>query len=53
MTAAQAESRQVTRVFYPEVSGELLPLPNGTNAALAVGEPGYQITSGEIIAINP
>lgn len=53
MTAVQAEARQVTRVSHPEPLGELLPLPNGTNAVLAVGEPGYTLTTGEFIAVNP
>lgn len=51
MTAARAENRQVTRVFYPVVDGELLQLPNGTNAVLEVGEPGYQLSSGELIPL--
>ena len=53
MTAVLADARQVTRVFHPEPVGALLQLSNGTNAVLAVGEPGYQITTGEVIAVNP
>jgi hypothetical protein len=50
--AVLAEPRQVTRAFHPEPEGDLLPLPNGSNAEVLVGEPAYQVTSGEIVAIT-
>lgn len=45
------EKRQVSRVFHPEPQGELMALPNGSNAQVLVGEPAYQLTSGEIVAL--
>lgn len=53
MIAALEESRQVTRVFYPVVHSELLPLRDGSNAAVVEGEPGYQLSTGEIIPVTP
>jgi len=51
MQAARAESRLATRVWFPEDRGELLDLGNGINAQILVGEPAYQVTSGEIVAL--
>jgi hypothetical protein len=43
------EKRQVVRVFYPTVWVDLFALSNGSNAEVKVGEPGYQLSTGEII----
>lgn len=50
MDAARAESRLVSRAFYPEPRTEF-ELGNGIFAAAALGEPGYQLSSGETITL--
>lgn len=49
--AARAETRLVSRCFYPEPRSALLELGAGINAAVVIGEPGYQLSSGEIITL--
>lgn len=51
MDAARGESRLVTRVWYPEQRHALLDLGNGINAEVLIGDPAYQLTSGEIVAL--
>lgn len=51
MSAVLTEVAQVTRVFHPEPPVELIELANGTNAQVVVGDAGYQITTGELIAV--
>lgn len=52
MTAARAEKRHVVRVWHPEAEGDLLDLGSGINADIQVGDPAYQLTSGEIVALG-
>lgn len=47
----RAEKRLVTRVWHPEAKGELLDLGAGVNAEILTGDPAYQLTSGEIVAL--
>jgi hypothetical protein len=49
--AALAEPRHVVRLWHPAAEGELLDLGNGINAEIQVGDPAYQLTSGEIVAL--
>jgi hypothetical protein len=49
--AVRAEERQVTRVWHPEPEGELLHLKDGVHAEVLVGDPAYQISSGETVAL--
>jgi hypothetical protein len=49
--AARAEDRLVTRVFHPSPDGELLHLRDGMHAVVEVGPAGYQVTTGETIAL--
>lgn len=51
MQAARADKRVVTRVWFPEERGDLLDVGNGINAQVLVGDPAYQVTSGEIVAL--
>lgn len=51
MTAVRADKRQVSRCWYPTARGALLALDNGSNAEVLIGDPAYQVTSGEIIAL--
>lgn len=50
MDAARAEKRLVSRAFYPEPRAEF-ELFDGIFAAVALGEPGYQLSSGEMITL--
>jgi hypothetical protein len=47
----KAEARMVSCVFHPEPDGELFDLGSGINARVAVGEAGYQLSSGEIVKL--
>lgn len=49
--AARAHAGLVSRVFHPEPQGELVELRDGINAGVAVGEPGYQLSSGELVRL--
>lgn len=51
MQAARKDGRLVTRVWFPEPRGDLLDIGNGINAQVLVGDPAYQVTSGEIVAL--
>lgn len=51
MTAARADSRMATRVWFPEDRGEHFELNNGIFCAVLMGEPAYQVSSGEIVAL--
>lgn len=52
MDAARKDARLATRIWYPEARGELFDLGNGINAAVLIGPPAYQVSSGEIVAIE-
>jgi hypothetical protein len=49
--AVRAEERQVTRVWHPEPEGALLHLKDGVHAEVLIGEPAYQVSSGETVAL--
>lgn len=51
MDAARADKRLAVRVWYPEARGELLHLDNGIHAEVLIGNPAYQVSSGEIVAL--
>mgnify|MGYP003575122164 CR=1 FL=1 len=50
--AARKDSRLVSRVWFPEPRGDLVDMGNSINAAVLIGEPAYQVSSGEIVAIE-
>lgn len=50
--AARNDARLVSRVWYPDPRGDLLDLGNGINAAVLIGAPAYQVSTGDIIAIE-
>jgi len=50
--AARADARLATRVWYPDPRGDLLDLGNGINAEVLIGAPAYQVSTGDIIAIE-
>lgn len=52
ITAARKDVRLATRIWYPEPRGDLFGLGNGINAEVLIGAPAYQVSSGEIIAIE-
>jgi hypothetical protein len=52
MEAARKDGRLVTRMWYPEPRGDLFDLGNGINAAVLIGPPAYQVSSGETVAIE-
>jgi hypothetical protein len=52
ITAARADARLTTRIWYPEPRGDLLDIGNGINAQVLIGAPAYQVSSGEIVAIE-
>lgn len=52
MDAARKDIRLATRIWFPEPRGDLFDLGNGINAAILVGAPAYQVSSGEIVAIE-
>jgi hypothetical protein len=52
MTAMREEKRQVVRCWYPEPRGALFALDNGSNAEVLIGNPAYQVTSGEIVTLD-
>ena len=47
----RAEKRLVTRIWHPEAVGDLFDIGNGVNAVVVVGDPAYQVTSGDIVAL--
>ncbi len=49
--AARAEKRTVTAMFYPEEREPLFDLGAGVNARTAIGDPGYQVSDGEIVTL--
>lgn len=49
--AARKAPGLVARVWHPEAVGELLDLRHGVNAEVLVGNPAYQLSSGEIVAV--
>lgn len=51
IAAATAESRAVTHVWHPEAAGALVDVGAGVNARVAAGEPAYQVSDGEIVAL--
>lgn len=51
ITAARAEHRQVTRIWYPDERPALFELDNGSNASVVIGDPAYQVSDGEIVAL--
>lgn len=51
MTAARSDARLATRVWFPEDRGAHFELNNGVNCAVLIGEPAYQVSSGEIVAL--
>lgn len=52
ITAARKDARLTTRIWYPEPRGHLFDIGNGINAEVLVGAPAYQVSSGEIVAIE-
>jgi hypothetical protein len=51
MEAARNDARLATRVWFPEDRGAHFELNNGVNCAVLIGEPAYQVSSGEIVAL--
>jgi len=49
---ARKDARLTTRIWYPEPRGDLFDLGNGINAQVLIGSPAYQVSSGEIVAIE-
>lgn len=47
----RAEKRLVTRIWHPTPEGELFDLGQGVSAQVLMGDPAYQVTSGEIVAL--
>jgi hypothetical protein len=47
----RAEKRQVVRCWYPEARGDLFELGNGVHAEVLIGNPAYQVSSGDIVAV--
>ena len=48
-----AEKRIVTRIWHPAPEGgPLFDVGAGVNAEVLTGDPAYQLTSGEIVAIT-
>ena len=45
----RGESRQIARVWHPDPLAALVPLKNGSNAEVLIGEPAYQLVTGEIV----
>lgn len=40
-----------TRVWYPEARTAYFELNDGIHCAVLIGEPAYQVSSGEIVAL--
>lgn len=49
--AVRAEKAQVSRAWHPAPEGQVIELKNGSNAAVEVGAPAYQLTTGDIITL--
>lgn len=49
--AVKAESRLITRIWHPEATVALHDLGHGVNAQVLVGDPAYQVTTGEIVSL--
>lgn len=47
----RASEHQVSRCWYPDADLELIDMANGSMVAVLVGEPAYQLSSGEIILL--
>lgn len=45
------EKRMVTRVWHPQAPVDLVSIGRDVNAVVVVGNPAYQVTSGEIVAL--
>lgn len=52
LEAARADKRLATRVWFPEPRGDLVDVGNSINAAVLIGAPAYQVSSGEIVAVE-
>lgn len=52
MDAARADKRLAVRLWYPEDRGDILHLDNGIHAEVLIGNPAYQVSSGEIVAVE-
>ncbi|HEX7644846.1 MAG TPA: hypothetical protein VF472_21810 [Burkholderiaceae bacterium] len=52
MAAVKAERAQVSRCWHPEAPIELIDLGRDLRARVLVGEPAYQLSSGEIIKVS-
>lgn len=51
MKAAKADKRLVACLFHPDAAVGLQDMGDGVNANVLVGNPAYQLTSGEIVAL--
>lgn len=51
MVAMRNESRIVVRCWHPEEHEALFDVGNGVNAEVLMGNPAYQVSSGEIVAL--
>lgn len=49
--AVRGEARTVTRCWHPEAEPGLIDTGNGVMAEILVGNPAYQVSSGEIVAL--
>lgn len=49
--AVRSEPAQVSRAWHPAPKGQVIELKNGSNAAVEVGAPAYQLTTGDIITL--
>ena len=52
MDAARKDARLATRIWHPDARGDLFDLGGGINAQVLIGNPAYQVSSGEIVAIE-
>lgn len=46
-----AVTEQVSRCWHPAPQAELIPARDGSNIAVLTGEPAYQLSSGEVVAL--
>lgn len=53
MATVRAVREQVSRCWHPDARGDILPMPNGSNVAVAIGAPAYQLSSGEVVNVWP
>ena len=51
MAAIHSEKAQVVRCWHPEAKHDLAQLKNGANIEVKVGNPAYQLTTGEIVSL--